>query len=110
MRPNGLVIAVAVLAVLGGAIWFSNKKQASASKNTDTSTKILSIPDDQFQDIRIKTAGDQVIDLKRENGKWAMTQPTPLRAVRPACPHPDGRHHEKRRKDERARNRRYDPR
>ena len=79
MKPKGLIIAVAVLAVLGGLTWWSNKKQASASKSTDTTTKILSIPNDQFQEIRIKKA-TQTIDLKGGPGKWQITEPQALPA------------------------------
>jgi len=82
MKPKGLLIAVALLAVLGGAIWFSNKKQAaSAGKSpTDTTTKLMTIPDDQFQEIRIKKLTSEVQDLKRENGKWRMVEPKQLPA------------------------------
>ncbi len=79
MKPKGLLIAVALLAALGGLTWWSNKKQASASKTTDTTTKVLSIPADQVQEIRIRKAA-QTVDLKRENNKWQMTQPEPLPA------------------------------
>jgi len=77
MKPTGLLIAVAVLAVLGGVTWWSNKKQASAK--TDTATKILSIPADGVQEVTVKNP-QQTIDLKRDNGKWRMTQPQPLPA------------------------------
>ena len=82
MRPKGLLVAVAVLAVLGGAIWYSNKKQAGAPAKsaTDTTTKLLTIPDDQFQEIRIKKLTGEVEDLKRENGKWRLVEPKPLAA------------------------------
>jgi hypothetical protein len=81
MKPKGLLIATVLLALLGGLVWWSNKKQAAASKApADTSTKVLSIPDDQFQEIRVKTLTDTTIDLKRDDGKWAMTQPKPLAA------------------------------
>ena len=43
MKPTGLMIAVAVLLVLGGVTYWSNKKQASAAKPTDSGTKILTI-------------------------------------------------------------------
>jgi hypothetical protein len=79
MKPKGLLIAVVLLAVLSGLIWWSNKKQA-ATKPPDTAVKILSIPDDQFQDIRIKNVADQTIDLARQDNKWSMTQPKPLAA------------------------------
>src|SRR3974377_1749832 len=82
MRPTGLLIAVAVLVVLGGAIWFSNKKEAAkAGKSpTDTTTQLFTIPDDQFQEIRIKKLTDEVQDLKRNNGKWQLVEPKQLAA------------------------------
>jgi|SRR5579871_363340 len=79
MKPKGLLIAVAVLAVLGGLTWWSNKKQASANKSTDTATKILSIPSDQVQEIRLKKPAE-TIDVKQQNGKWQLTQPESLPA------------------------------
>jgi hypothetical protein len=80
MKPKGLLIAVAVLAVLGGLTWWSNKKQAAASKSTtDTATKILSIPSDQVQEVRVKKPAETV-DIKLQNGKWQLTQPEALPA------------------------------
>ena len=79
MKPNGLLVAVGLMVVLGGLTWWSNKRQASASKSTDTTTKVLSIPADQVQEIRIKRP-DQTIDLKRDSSKWQITQPQPLPA------------------------------
>ncbi len=80
MKPTGLLIAVGVLAVLGGLTWWSNKKQAAAAKSGDTNTtKILSIPNDQFQEIRIQQPA-RTVDLKRENGKWQIKEPQPLPA------------------------------
>ena len=79
MKPKGLLIAVGLLVVLGGATWWSNKRQASASKSTDTTTKILSIPADQVQEVRVKNPA-QTLDLRRDNGKWQMTQPEALPA------------------------------
>jgi len=81
MRPKGLLVAVGLLAVLGGLVWWSNKNQAAASKkSTDTTTKIVSIPDDQMQEIRIRKAGAEAIELKREGGKWQITAPKPFAA------------------------------
>ena len=81
MKPKGLLIAVVLLAVLGGLVWWSNRKEAAkASKGTDTSTKILTIPDDQFQEIRIKKVTSEVINLSKETGKWRLTEPKALAA------------------------------
>ena len=81
MKPKGLLIAVVLLAVLGGAVWWSNKQEATkAAKGTDTSTKILTIPDDQFAEIRIKKLTGEVERLTRETGKWRLVEPKPLPA------------------------------
>ena len=86
MKPKGLLIAVVLLAVLGGLTWWSNKSQADKSKTpADTTTKLLSIPDDQFQEIRIKKVTDEVLSLKRENGKWQMTAPKAMAADQDAA-------------------------
>ena len=81
MKPTGLLIAVAILVVLGGGIWWSNKKQAATPEKspTDTSVKILTIPTDQFQEIRIKKPSETQ-DLKMADGKWKIVEPKPLAA------------------------------
>ena len=81
MKPKGLLIGVALLAVLGGLVFWSNKSQAAKEKApTDTSTKLLNIPDDQFQQIQIKKLTGETITLKKDNGKWRMTEPKDLPA------------------------------
>ena len=82
MKPKGLLIAVVLLAVLAGAIWWSNKKQAAtpAKSATDTTSKLLNIPADQFQEIRIKKLTDEVQDLKLVDGKWRILEPKQLPA------------------------------
>jgi hypothetical protein len=86
MKPKGLLIAVVLLAVLGGVTWWSNKSQADKAKTpADTATKLLTIPDDQFQEIKIKKVTNEVLSLKRENGKWQMTAPKPMAADQDAA-------------------------
>src|SRR5437763_15747511 len=86
MKPNGLIIAVGVLAILGGLVYWSNKTQAGKDKDKDKTpgaadtTKLLTIPDDQFQRITIKKLTGESIALSRENGKWRMTEPKPMAA------------------------------
>ena len=66
MKPTGLLVAVILLAGLGGLIWWSNKKQATAGASTtvaDAAKKLLSIPDDQFQSIRIQKTAAETEDL-----------------------------------------------
>ena len=87
MKPKGLLIAVVLLAVLGGVTWWSNKSQADKAKApaADAPAKLLTIPDDQFVEIKIKKVTDEVLGLKRENGKWRMTAPKPMAADQDAA-------------------------
>jgi hypothetical protein len=81
MKPKGLLTAVALLAVLGGLIWWSNKKEAAASKSpATTETKILTIPEDQIQEIKIQHANGDIVDLRRDSGKWRIALPKELAA------------------------------
>jgi Domain of unknown function (DUF4340) len=80
VKPKGLLTAVALLAVLGGLVWWSNKRQAAAGKSSDKTTKLLSIPEDQFQEIRVKKVTGEVIDLQKQDGKWKITEPQQLPA------------------------------
>jgi hypothetical protein len=81
MKPKGLLIALVLLAVFGGLWFWSNKKQAAASKAPadTTTTKLQTIPEDQIQEIHIKKGADTVV-LRRDNGKWAITEPKPYKA------------------------------
>ena len=86
MKPKGLLIAVVLLAVLGGVTWWSNKNQADKAKTPDsTTTKLLTIPDDQFQAIKIMQRSNELLTLKRDNGKWALTAPVAMPADQDAA-------------------------
>jgi hypothetical protein len=83
MRPRGLLIAVIVLAALGGAVWWSNKtKKAEEGKTpSDAPPKILSIPEDQFAGIEIRKKDAEPVILKKgSDAKWQMVAPKPLSA------------------------------
>ena len=94
MKPKGLLVAVVLLAVLGGAVWYSNKKQAEKEKApaADASPKIVSIPDDQVADIRIQRPGGETVELKRD--AQPTRTPWPCKAscvplyLRPLVPSP----------------------
>src|SRR5215471_8399934 len=82
MKFRGLLAAVVLLAALGGAAWWSERKEkANAGKPpADAPPKILTIPDADFQQIQlVKKAGDTTI-LKKTDGKWQIIQPKPLAA------------------------------
>jgi hypothetical protein len=81
VKPQGLLIAVALLAVLGGATWWSNKHPKDTKSPTDTSTKVLTIPDDQFKEIRVQRINTGPLVLRRsDDKKWRIAEPKPLPA------------------------------
>jgi hypothetical protein len=83
MKVRGLLIAVALLAVLGGLAWRQTKKKdtAEAKSPADAPPKILTIPEDQFKQIRIaKTSGAATVLVRDANNKWQITEPKPLAA------------------------------
>ncbi len=70
-----LLIALAVLAVLGGGVYWSNKvKKAQEGKpSPDAPPEILKIPEADFQRLEIRKTGSEPIVLqKSESGKWEM--------------------------------------
>src|SRR5579862_3110814 len=83
MKTRGLLAAVIILAALAGALYWSNRKQkAEAAKPaTDTTTKILNIPEDQIKEVTLKkSGGDATVLQKGDDGKWKLTAPKPQRA------------------------------
>ena len=82
MKPKGLLIALVLLVVLGGlSIWVYKHPASTDTTSADGSnTKLLTIPDDQFKEIKIVKVTGETIDLKKENGKWRMTAPKDLPA------------------------------
>ena len=77
MKPKGLLIGLVLLAGLGGAaVWVYKHPAADDSKKADGSnTKLLTVPDDQFQEVKIVKLTGETLDLKKANGKWTMVAP-----------------------------------
>src|SRR5215467_1117328 len=83
MKPRGLLVAAVLLAVLGGLqFWLTKKKAAADSKPAaDASPKILSIPEDQFKQIKlVKTGGDTTVLSRDAANKWQISGTKPLAA------------------------------
>src|SRR5579863_1974662 len=83
MKFRGLLVAAALLAVLGGLQFYFTKHKAAADAKpaADASPKILTIPDDQFKQIKlVKTGGETTVLSRDANNKWQITEPKPLPA------------------------------
>ncbi|MGI8745846.1 MAG: DUF4340 domain-containing protein [Bryobacteraceae bacterium] len=78
MQGLRLLIAVVVLAALGGTLYWSNKEKAKEATKTpaDTPPKILSMTDADIQKLEIKRKGGGDTIVQRGNGgKWQLTAP-----------------------------------
>ena len=83
MKFRGLLTAAALFVVLAGLAYWSNKKKATADAKppADAAPKLLSIPDDQFKQIKVaKTGGDTTVLERGADNKWKITEPKPLSA------------------------------
>src|SRR6266852_4466277 len=84
MKNSGLMIAAVVLAVLSGALYWSNRHPASentAKASIDTPPKILTLKQEDISKIEIKKKGGEELDLSKDGGgKWQITAPKPLGA------------------------------
>jgi hypothetical protein len=82
MKSKGLLTASFILLLLSAGIWWSNKKAATADKTPteNTTTKLLSVPEDQIQEIEIKRRLGETIRLRRNDSRWQIIAPEPLRA------------------------------
>lgn len=82
MPNRGLLVAVALLAVLAGGIYWSNqdeeKKVGAPAK--DAPPKILEIPEDQFAKIEIKRRDGTGAVLERQPSGWRLIAPKALPA------------------------------
>jgi hypothetical protein len=58
LKPQGLITAVGVLAILGGYAWWANRHPTSdKSTTTPAAPKILSLTADQITGIRLVKTG-----------------------------------------------------
>ena len=88
MKTRGLLAAVVVLLALAGGIYWSNYKQKTeaAKPSTDAAPKILTIPEDQIKEVRLKKTGAETTVLRKgDDGKWQIVEPQPLPADQDAA-------------------------
>src|SRR5260370_23207062 len=82
MKSKGLLTASFLLLVLSCAIWWSNKKAATADKAPveSTTVKLLNVTEDQIQEIEIKKRAGESVRFQRHDSNWQIAAPEPLRA------------------------------
>ena len=78
-QPVGLLIASVVLVALAGLVWWTNKHPTTSASTTPAAPKILSIAENQVQQIRISKPGSNPVVLKKLADKWAISAASPVR-------------------------------
>lgn len=76
MQGKGLLAAVILLALLGGGVYWSNKNAAkdTAKPAADAPPKILTIPDDQFKEVKLAKKDTPPTVLSKASGTWQITE------------------------------------
>lgn len=79
MRTKGLLIASAVLAVLAGLVWWSNRQQGKEEPSKDSSPKLLELKQDEITRIEILRPGSETTRVEKgADGVWRITAPEAL--------------------------------
>jgi hypothetical protein len=83
MKFARLLIAAAVLAGLGGVLWWSNRSEEAKVGKPDpkAAPKILELKEGDIKQIEIRHRDGETTVVKKDNaGKWSITAPQPLAA------------------------------
>jgi hypothetical protein len=83
MKFARLLIAAAVLAALGGVLYWSNRSEAAKAGKPDPKAppKILDLKEPDIKQIEIRHRDGETTVVKRDgSGKWSITAPQPLAA------------------------------
>ncbi len=83
MKFARLLIAAAILAALGGLLWWSNRTEAAKAGKPDAKAppKILELKEADIKQIEIQHHDGETTVVKRgDGGKWSITAPQPLAA------------------------------
>jgi len=80
--PKGLLAAVIVLLALSGGVYWSNKHKADEDKKPlpDAAPKIVTIPEDQFKEVKLAKKDQSPLVLSRATGTWEITAPKTMTA------------------------------
>lgn len=82
MKFRGLLIAVIVLGLVLGALYWAGKRKekADAAESAKTSQKVFSVQADDIQQITLQPASGDKVTLQRDGDKWTITEPAGVRA------------------------------
>lgn len=68
MKANPLVIAVALLALLGGAVWYTRE---NPPEDDTAAPKVVDLEEESIREVTVRRAGEQPLTVVRgEDGEW----------------------------------------
>lgn len=79
MQVRGLLIGLAILAALGGAVWWSERNPPSTDTKGSEAPKLVTLKEDEINRIEIARGAEPPTVLQKDKGAWQMTAPKPLR-------------------------------
>jgi hypothetical protein len=81
MKSGRLFTSLAMLIILGGLVWWSNKHPSTDAKSkTPPAPKLISVDAKQIEALRLAKAGSDPIELDNLAGTWTIAKPKPLPA------------------------------
>lgn len=76
MQVKGLLVAVALLAVLGGVAWWSNTTQKDSGTGTSANPKLISLTEPELRKVELRRApGETTVIERGSSGEWRITSP-----------------------------------
>jgi hypothetical protein len=82
MNPGRLLSSLALLAILGGLVWWTNKhpNSVSSASKTPATPKLISVDANQIESIRLAKTGADPIEIVKLANTWTITKPTAMPA------------------------------
>jgi Domain of unknown function (DUF4340) len=88
MRSTRLLIAAVLLAALSGVVWWTKQHPDAGKPSASTAASnptVLNVPDASITSVEIARKDGTTLTLQKQNGKWAISAPTPFAADQDAA-------------------------
>src|SRR5687767_2470888 len=80
MSTRGLLVGAVLLAVLAGAVYWSERTKTAEESKDSSASKLVSIKDEDLSRLEIRRLGAEPVVVERgKNNQWQMKSPEPLR-------------------------------
>jgi hypothetical protein len=82
MNPARLLTSLALLAVLGGLVYWTNKhpNTDTAASKTPASPKLIAVDANQIESIRLAKTGSDPVEIVKLANTWTISKPTAMAA------------------------------